>query len=255
MSEINCHGDEVVYSKVIPGWYLVQLVNLAINRKDLNIVNKDYKFYVNGFVMGEGDFGLTNCNDPDFVFSMPPQLEPEISEFFKKHKVFSYQENLYYKTLDHYHERLCCDVPTGYRFYNNCIEAGYNPKEESLASWLMPKIYESYQKGKLRTWTKTNGLIIYQPDLPKEPHIQLFRLKEYNNLSIEELKYATYPNWLKQALNNTTKEIVYIEYSHWDELTDKHYHAIWSLNYVTWKYELREVGTYEHEYTFSEINV
>lgn len=245
MSEINCHGDEVVYSKVIPGWYLVQLVNIP------STITEPYK--VNGFVMEEGDFGLTYCNDPDFVFSMPPQLKPEISESFKKHRVFSYQENLYYETLNHYYERLCCDVPTGYRFYNDCIEAGYNPKKESLASWLLPKIYESYQKGKLKTWTKTNGLIIYQPDLPKEPHMLLYRLRDTKS-PIGELKYST-TSWLKQAIDNSTKEIVYVEYSHWDELTNKHYHAIWSLDYVTWKYELREVGTYEHEYTFSEVNV
>lgn len=240
MSEINCHGDEVVYSEVVPGWCLVQLVNIPSGIGP---------FTVNEFVMGEGDFGLTNCNDPDFVFSMPPKLEPEIW-----YDNFSYKENLYYKTLDHYHERLCCSVDTGYKLYTDCLEAGYNPKEESLASWLLPKIYKSYQKGKLRTWTKPNGLIIYQPDLPKEPHMLLYRLRDTKS-PIEDLKYATHPNWLKQAINNSTKEIVYVEYSHWDELTDKHYHAIWSLDYVTWKYELREVGTYEHQYTFNKITV
>jgi hypothetical protein len=242
MSEINCYGDEVIYSEVVLGWGLVQLVNISEGIEP---------FTVNGFVMGEGDFGLTNYNDPDFVFSMPPMLEPEIW-----YDNFSYEENLYYKTLDHYHERLCCSVDTGYKLYTDCLEAGYNPKEDGhVASWLLPKIYESLQKGKLRTWTKTNGLIIYQPHKPVyEPYMPIVRLRD-DNKPIEELKYATYPNWLKQAVVNSTKEIVYVEYSHWDELTNKHYHAIWSLDYVTWKYELKEVGTYEHEYTFNEVSL
>ena len=52
MSEINCHGDEVIYSEVISGWHLVQLVNLAINRTDLPIEDRTRKYIVNGNVMG-----------------------------------------------------------------------------------------------------------------------------------------------------------------------------------------------------------
>lgn len=246
MSEINCHGDEVIYSEVIPGWSLVQLVNLAVNRKDLNIVNKDYKFYVNGFVMGEGDFGLTNCNDPDFIFSMPPMLEPEMED-----------ENEEWLTiLNHYSERLTGDVDVCYRLMSACIEAGYNTKKDgSLVWWLLPKVYDSWQKGKLRTWTKPNGLIIYQPTLLKEPYKVIERLRTETNLSIEKLKYATYPNWLKQAVDNTTKEIVYIEYCYWSEQEDKHYHTIWYLDYVTWKPIIKEVGTYEQNYTFTKVSL
>lgn len=240
MSEINCHGDEVVYSEVIPGWYLVQLVNIPEGIEP---------FTVNGFVMGEGDFGLTNCNDPDFVFSMPPLPEPVESD--ESTSGWSAEEKLFYETLEHYQDRMYGFANTCYALTKACIEAGYNPDIDGhVASWLLPKMYESLQKGKLRTWTKTNGLIIYQPDLPKEPHMLLYRLRDTKS-PIEELKYVTTPNWLKQA----TKEIVYVEYSHWDELTSKHYHAIWSLDYVTWKYELREVGTHVHKYTFNEITL
>lgn len=253
MSEINCHGDEVVYSEVVPGWSLVQLVNLTVNRKDLNIVNRDYKFYVNSFVMGEGDFGLTHCNDPDFVFSLPPMLEPKMEDSSGNitEEWLTWKKNV----LNHYSERLLGSVDVCYKLMSDCIEAGYNLKEDgSLVWWLLPKMYKSYQKGKLRTWTKSNGLIIYQSDLPKEPYMPIVRLRD-TKLPIEELKYTTTPNWLKQATNNFTKEIVYVEYSHWDELTDKHYHAIWSLDYVTWKCAIKELGSYEHDYTFTEIIV
>lgn len=244
MSEINCYGDEVVYSNVVPGWCLVQLVNIPSGIEP---------FTVNGFVMGEGDFGLTNCNDPDFVFSMPPLPEPVEADTYP----WSVEEKLFYERLDHYRDRLHGRVDSCYKLVKACIKAGYNEADGYLACWLMPKMYDSLQKGKLRTWTKwpqKNGLIIYQPNLPKEPYMPIVRLRD-TKLPIEELKYATTPNWLKQAANNFTKEIVYVEYSHWDELADKHYHAIWSLDYVTWKYELREVGTYEHEYIFTEVTL
>jgi hypothetical protein len=134
MSEINCFGNEVVYSEVIPNWSLVQLVNI-INRE----------FTVNEFVMGEGDFGLTQCNDPDFVFSMPPMLKPSKSEYFD-----TPEKKLYYKTRQHYYERLYGSVDTAYKLVSDCVKAGYNPTEDGiLADWLLPKMYESLQKGKL----------------------------------------------------------------------------------------------------------
>lgn len=234
MSKINTYGDEVIYSEVIPGWNLVQLVNLAI---DLPIEDRTLQYTVNGFVMGEGDFGLTQCNDPDFVFSMSPL--PKLSK--------ANESDLYYETLNHYKSRMYGKANVCYKLIKDSIESGYNPKED-IVSWLMPKMYESLHKGKLRTWTKSNGLIIYQPDLPKQPDMPIYRLRN-TKLPIESLKYST-TNWLKQAVDKDNDEIVYIEYSHWDELTDKHYHAIWYLDYVTWKYTIKEVDTYEQNYTF-----
>ena len=170
MSEINCHGDEVIYSEVISGWHLVQLVNLAINRTDLPIEDRTRKYIVNGNVMGESDFGLTHTNDPTFIFSMPPMLEPK--ELFRKDikNEFTAEAELYYKVLKHYHERLSSYVTTSYKFYLDCLQAGYNPENnpylEHLATWLMPKIYHSWKKGKVMTYPYPNkDAVIHQPNL------------------------------------------------------------------------------------------
>lgn len=64
----------MVYRDVIPGWSLVQLVNLAINRNDLPIVNRTRDYWVNGNVMAITHYELTHENDPSFIFAMPPML-------------------------------------------------------------------------------------------------------------------------------------------------------------------------------------
>lgn len=169
MSEINCHGDEVIYGDVIPEWYLVQLVNLAVNNYDLPIVDRTVQLVVSGNVMGEGNFGLVCTNNPIFVFSMPPRLKPPTSEEFKRTNRFSEDEELYYKTLEHYTSRLCCSVDKGYDFYVDCLEAGYNPREhnhlDGLAEWLMPKIYHVWKRGPVITYPYPNKEpIIHQAD-------------------------------------------------------------------------------------------
>jgi hypothetical protein len=159
MSEINCFGDEIIYPEVVPGWHLVQLVNLIVNNPNVNVIDRNVKYYVNGFEMGEGDFGLTNCNDPDFVFDMPPLPEPLESD--ESTKEFSKKEKLFYETLDHYIERLTSSVDIGYRLTTACIKAGYNPEEDGfVATWLIPRMYDSWQKGALRMYTG-KGVVIY----------------------------------------------------------------------------------------------
>jgi hypothetical protein len=141
MSEINCFGDEIVYADVIPGWCLVQLVNLKPNR------TRDY--IVNGFVMNDGDFGLTNYNDPDFVFSVQPMLEPTEADSID----FVNEKRLFNKVLEHYRNRLRNDVNIGYNFVCDCIKAGYDPKKDyHIADWLLPRIYDSWKRGKIKVY-------------------------------------------------------------------------------------------------------
>lgn len=146
MSEINCFGDEVIYSEVVPNWWLVQLTNIPPNR--------NREFLVNGFVMSEGDFGLTYCNDPDFIFSMPPMIDPFTEEDDTE---ITEEEKLYIQTLDHYTKRLTGQIDVVYSLILSCIEAGYNETDEiSLTEWLMNKMHESFKKGIIRTHRLNN---------------------------------------------------------------------------------------------------
>ena len=166
MSKINCFGDEVIYPEVVPGWNLVRLVNLIVNRADVNVIDRTRKYYVNRFEMGEGDFGLTYCNDPDFVFSMPPMAEP--SESDESMNEFSTEEKLFYKTLDHYKSRMYGYANGCYNFVNACVKAGYNPEKDGcVAYWLLPRMYASWQKGALRMYPHSSsggGVVIYQEE-------------------------------------------------------------------------------------------
>jgi hypothetical protein len=234
MSEINCYGDEVFYSEVVSGWRLVQLVNIPSGIGH---------FTVNGFVIGEGDFGLTNCNDPDFVFSMPPLSEPIESD--ESTNEFSDEEKLFYKTLDHYKSRMYAYANTCYKLITACVEAGYNSEEdECIAYWLLLKMYESLQKGKLGCYPYyCKPTIYYQPCHNDTPWKLEERLQDSNTLY-----------WIKKANKKTTNQLVYMEYSHWDETNDIHHHIIWFPpdDYCDkWTSVIKPVGSYEQDYNFN----
>jgi len=53
----GCVADTDLICAIFQGWYLVRA------KKD-------------GHIMKAGDFGLVRCNDPDFIFSAFPALEP-----------------------------------------------------------------------------------------------------------------------------------------------------------------------------------
>ena len=164
MSKINCFGDEIIYPEVVPGWHLVQLVNLIVNNPEVNVIDRSVKYSVNGFEMKEGSFGLTNYNDPDFVFDVPPLPEP--IGLNESTSGFSVEKKLFYKTLEHYKSRMYGYANGCYNFVNACVRAGYNPEEDGcVAYWLLPRMYASWQKGALRMYphsSSNKGVIIYQ---------------------------------------------------------------------------------------------
>lgn len=123
MSEINCYGNEQVFGQVLPNWALVRLVD-AIG-----------EFKVGNFVMKEGSWGLTYCNDPSFVFDLDPQID-----FTIKDPEGDPPTEGYWDTHEHYCERLQGNVEDGYRLVASCIEAGWNPKEGGLAAWLCDRM-------------------------------------------------------------------------------------------------------------------
>jgi hypothetical protein len=107
MSRINCYGDEENYGEVLPGVFLVHLVNMVA-------VDPEGEYE-------EGCWGLTFCNDPAFVFYEDPLLEG---------------------TEQHYQEQLIGQVYDCYRLWNVCLESGYNPEVDGycLGYWLREQI-------------------------------------------------------------------------------------------------------------------
>lgn len=124
MSAINVLGDEEVYGEVVEGWFLVRLVRPAKEHRN----QSNFQLSKN-VCMFWGDWGLTDRNDPVFIFRFDPL--PKTSQ--SKH---------YPQRFHHYLERLCGDVEKCHNLMEACLKAGYNPKKCRLAVWLMDRMYQ-----------------------------------------------------------------------------------------------------------------
>lgn len=131
MSEINCFGTEQVLGEIVPGWWLVRLVEKHTDRP----------YLVNGFEMKDGDYGITCVNDPDFVLSMPP-LDPDNPDDESR---TDEEDEVFSLTLRHYEERLTGPVDVCGRFYVDCCKAGYDPEEGGFVSWVMQRCHRIHR--------------------------------------------------------------------------------------------------------------
>ncbi len=131
MSAINCLGDEEVYGEVVEGWTLVRLVRPADYKspEGLRSNHQHSTKLHNDVYMFWNDWGLTQSNDPDFIFRCDPL--PKTSRSKKQLQRFR-----------HYRDRLTGDVEIGYSLMAACLRAGYNPKKLRLAEWLMDRMYQ-----------------------------------------------------------------------------------------------------------------
>ena len=129
MSRINCYGDEENYGEVLPGIFLVHLINMVA--EDLE---GEYK---------EGCWGLTFCNDPAFVFYEDPRLK----------------EDDYLSRGRHYQEQLVGQVYDSYRLWSACLDSGFDPKVDGyqIGHWLREKL-ALYLKA------NPNPVVVYQHD-------------------------------------------------------------------------------------------
>lgn len=112
MSRINCFGDEQYFGELVPGYGLVRLVNMiAVDPEE------EYK---------EGCWGVTYCNDPDFVFYETPG-----------------KDNFDNGVGEHFQDRLYGDIQSCHRFWDACLKAGYNPEVDgyALGYWLADRVY------------------------------------------------------------------------------------------------------------------
>ena len=140
MSEINCHGTEVHYEEVLPGWYLVRLLKTST-----------VPYMVGNFEIKNRDLGLTWSNDPSFVFGLEPipgipedQWETTEDRFW--------DECL--EVWNHYRDRLLgCTPEEGYSLIKGAIEVGYNYEEGRFHSWLCDRIYNHLQNNKGETFS------------------------------------------------------------------------------------------------------
>ena len=121
MSEIDIHGHEELYGEPFEGVNLVRLIN------------SDGKYTVNGEVMREGNWGLTFSNDPFFIFSMDPVLDPDYDELLVTDEDWTEElEEQFHKFMEvaaHYNERTHVDLGTVHRLLKTLTKHGYDEEK------------------------------------------------------------------------------------------------------------------------------
>jgi hypothetical protein len=143
MSEINCWGDEIIYGEVIPGWFLVRLVNINVTPN---------KYMVNGDLMGEGHLGLTRLNDPSFIFAMDPI--PWNKEWDKD--IYPLQSNSeedkYWKVYRHYRNRLKGSIEDCHNLAESIMKINNSTTYESIYAFLIDRMAEVIREGPTRKY-------------------------------------------------------------------------------------------------------
>lgn len=100
-----------------------------------------------GQEMKSGDYGLVFCNDPSFIFSIQPEIEPEdndsdpqMTEYFNwQNKAEQFREQLY---------TSAADLERSYDLVASCVEVGYNRKEGLVSYWLFNRIATMLPNGR-----------------------------------------------------------------------------------------------------------
>lgn len=133
MSEINGYGTEENYGEVFPGWDLVRLVNKT----------SKYSYIINGFEMKEKSWGLTQSNDPSFVFDMNPMKD---NMFGLPDEDCPDEPEGYYDVLRHYEERLSGDCVDSYYLVKAAIESGWDINKGGFACYISHKIWETLER-------------------------------------------------------------------------------------------------------------
>lgn len=108
----QCLADmQLIASDVLPGFAL-------------------YRATKDGGRLKSGDFGLVECNDPSFIFSVVPEREPD--EESKAWIEWAEKANAFDDQL------LDCtpNFKSVYRLVRGCYESGYKDEDGHLGMWL-----------------------------------------------------------------------------------------------------------------------
>lgn len=138
MSEINCFGDEIIYGEVVPGWYLVRLVNISSN-----------EYVVNGSLMEEGHLGLTELNDPSFIFAMDPI--PWNSQWDNDEEVTP-KEDKYWEVYHHYKDRLRGDMQACHSIVDSIVRV--NRIYSSPYKFLIDRMASVIKQGPIKEYRR-----------------------------------------------------------------------------------------------------
>lgn len=136
MSEINSYGTELIYGYVFPHWYLCKLIN-----------KRRRPYIVNGVEMRGNTWGLTNYNDPSFLFDMDPMKDymEGVAEDCPDELCPDAPEG-YMEMLEHYQSRTHGWIYKGYKLVKAAIEAGWDENEGGIEVFISHKMWECLER-------------------------------------------------------------------------------------------------------------
>ena len=88
--------------------------------------------------MKKGDWGLVECNDPTFVWTGTPLIDPTmgVDENDINNPAWASPElDLFTATVHDFDEALISSPEVGWRLYNSCVKAGYDQEKHGRLSW------------------------------------------------------------------------------------------------------------------------
>lgn len=117
----QCSAKTKNYGEIAPHWWLIQATE-------------------EGHTMKPGDFGLVECNDPDFVWpgSIVPIKDP-CFDLDDEDENFSHEDWLAFcKAAEELEEYLYAEPMRGHALVSAVMKAGYDPEKHGyrLSHWL-----------------------------------------------------------------------------------------------------------------------
>ncbi len=154
MSLINLNCKEIVWGEIFPGCGLIQIGDLF---------EEDKPYVADNGVEGlKGRFGLTFCNDPAFIFTLPPIFDSiwgltdeEVDDLFDEPIEYDiYQEN--FKIFQQFDRELNGDFHNHVSLYLAITAAGWNQEEHGF-----PGIFISHKMAEFIEEHKNDKRIIF----------------------------------------------------------------------------------------------
>lgn len=134
----QCVGACITFGEIVPGWFLIQA------RRDAFSIKKD-------------QYGLVECNDPDFVWNVKPLEDPlknltddQIDELDEKDPIWK-EWKKFVQVEQSIGKILKSNIETGYSLYKACLEGGYNPDKHghNVSCWLTDQMAVLLNSGKV----------------------------------------------------------------------------------------------------------
>lgn len=115
----QCLVNPLNFGEPMPGWFLIR----ARRENDMKV----------------GQWGLVEANDPTFVWTTTPKLQPNFQMTIDEEEAFSIETGWHidYDIFGDFHDAFDCSPNIGYKLVKSCMAVGYIPDVHyDVREWL-----------------------------------------------------------------------------------------------------------------------